>query len=67
MTAFKVEEIAVFTLENILYTFTDPLTGYAAVMACLFAIMDERGWRRLKKLPILLPAPLTAPLLIMVL
>lgn len=47
-----------FTLEDMLYTFADSLTGYAAVGICLFAVMDERGWRRLKKLPVLLLAPL---------
>lgn len=46
-------------LEDILYTFTDLLTGYAALTLCLFAVMDERGWQRLKKLPVLLFAPLT--------
>ncbi len=49
-----------FTLEDILYTFADSLTGYAAVVVCLFAVMDERGWQRLKKLPVLLLAPLLA-------
>ena len=49
-----------FTLEDILFTFTDTLTGFAALAACLFAIMDERNLRRLKKLPVLVLAPLAA-------
>lgn len=49
-----------FALEDILYTFADLFTGYAAMVVCLFAVMDERGWRRVKKLPILLLAPLLA-------
>ena len=49
-----------FTLEDILFVFTDTLTGFAALAACLFAIMDERNLRRLKKLPVLVLAPLAA-------
>lgn len=46
--------------ENMIYIFTDTLTGHAVLVMFLFAVMDERGWQRLKKLPALLLSPLTA-------
>lgn len=49
-----------FTWEDIFYLFEDTLTGHAAMTAFLFAVMDEQGWQRLKKLPALLFSPLAA-------
>ena len=47
-------------LEDILYLFLDTLGAHAVLVIFLFAVMDERGWQRLKKLPVLLISPLTA-------
>lgn len=52
-----------FTLEDYLTSFTGSLIGHAALAVCLFVIMDMRGWRMLKKLPLLLLSPLLATLL----
>ena len=52
-----------FTLEDYLTSFTGSLIGHAALAVYLFVIMDVRGWRTLKKLPLLLLSPLTATLL----
>lgn len=52
-----------FTLEDCLTQFTDFLVAHAALAAYLFVIMDVRGWRMLKKLPVLLLSPLSATLL----
>ncbi len=38
----------------------DSALAHAALAAYLFAVLDERSWRRLKKLPALLPSPLAA-------
>lgn len=44
--------------------FLDTLTGHLVLTAYLLAVTDERAvWRRLKKLPLLLPSPLIATLL----
>lgn len=52
-----------FTLEDYLIKFTDYLVAHAVLSVYLFVIMDVRGWRMLKKLPILLLSPLMATLL----
>lgn len=52
-----------FTLEDYLTSFTGSLIAHAALAVYLFVIMDVRGWRMLKKLPLLLLSPLTATLL----
>lgn len=52
-----------FTLEDYWAIFADFLGGHAALALYLFAIMDVRGWRMLKKLPALLLSPLLATLL----
>ncbi len=57
---FSEEVTAVSIWEGIIYIFADTLTGHAVLVMFLFAIMDERGWQRLKKLPSLLLSPLTA-------
>lgn len=50
--------------EFFLDTFWDTLTGHLVLAIYLLAVMDERAvWRRLKKLPLLLPSPLIATLL----
>lgn len=46
--------------EYILGLFQDTLVGHAAMAVFLFAVMDERRWQRLKKLPALLLSPLAA-------
>lgn len=38
----------------------DSALAHAALVAYLFAVLDERSWRQLKKLPALLPSPLAA-------
>lgn len=38
----------------------DSTLAHAVLAAYLFAILDERSWRQLKKLPALLPSPLVA-------
>ena len=52
-----------FTLVDYLTAFIGSLTAHAALAVYLFVIMDVRGWRMLKKLPVLLPSPLLASLL----
>lgn len=52
-----------FTLEDCLISFTGSLIAHIVLVVCLFVIMDVRGWRMLKKLPVLLLSPLTATLL----
>lgn len=54
---------AIPTLEDILYIFLDTLGAHAVLVIFLFAVMNERGWQRLKKLPALLLSPLTAAFL----
>ena len=46
--------------ENMISIFTDTLTCHVVLVLFLFAVMDERSCRRLKKLPALLPSPLAA-------
>ena len=46
------------TLGEIFTIFLDTLAGHAGLAVYLFAIMDERRWRQLKKLPALLLSPL---------
>ena len=48
------------TLGEIFTIFLDTLTGHAGLAVYLFAIMDERRWRQLKKLPALLLSPIAA-------
>ena len=48
------------TWEYISGLFQDTLVGHAAMAVFLFAVMDERRWQRLKKLPALLLSPLAA-------
>ncbi len=43
---------------DILLTFIDATLAHTVAAAYLFAVMDERSWRRLKKLPALLLSPL---------
>ena len=43
-----------FTLVDCLATYIDTTFAHALLVVYLFAIMDERSWRRLKKLPALL-------------
>lgn len=50
-------------LAEYLYAFMDPLTGHVALAFYLFTIMDERGARALKRLPVLLVSPALAALL----
>ena len=52
-----------FTLEDYLTAFIGSLTAHAALAIYLFVIMDVRGWRMLKRLPVLLFSPLLASLL----
>ena len=52
-----------FTLEDYLTSFTGSLIAHAALAVYLFVIMDVRGWRMLKKLPLLLLSPLASTLL----
>lgn len=52
-----------FTLKDYLTSLTGSLIAHAALAVYLFVIMDVRGWRMLKKLPLLLLSPLTATLL----
>lgn len=51
------------TWEDILYTFADTLAAHIGLAALLFAILDERDWRQLKKLPLLVLSPLLATVL----
>ena len=51
------------TLEDYLTSFTGSLIAHAALAVYLFVIMDVRGWRMLKKLPLLLLSPLASTLL----
>lgn len=50
-------------LEAYLSIFINTFFGHIALIIYLFAIMDERGWGRLKKLPALLPSPALTALL----
>ena len=52
-----------FTLEDYLTSFTGSLIAHAALAVYLFVIMDVRGWRMLKKLPLLLLSRLASTLL----
>ncbi len=49
--------------EDILYSLEDTLTGHAAWAFYLYAVMGERDWRQLKKLPFLLLSPLLTVLI----
>ena len=51
-------EIVVPTLVMLLVGYVDSTLAHAVVAAYLFAVLDERSWRRLKKLPALLLSPL---------
>ena len=51
------------TLEEYLTALIGSLTAHAALAVYLFMMMDARGWRILKKLPVLLLSPLAASLL----
>ena len=46
------------TLVMLLVGYVDSTLAHAVVAAYLFAVLDERSWRRLKKLPALLLSPL---------
>ena len=48
------------TSGEIFTIFLDTLAGHAGLAVYLFAIMDERRWRQLKKLPALLLSPIAA-------
>ncbi len=51
-------------LSDLLDNFWDTLMGHLVLVAFLLAVTDEHAvWRRLKKLPLLLPAPFIAVLL----
>ena len=47
-------------LEEVLDVFVDSLISHAALVVYLLVIMDERGWGRLSRLPVLLFSPLVA-------
>ncbi len=51
------------TWEDIFYLFEDTLIAHAALAVYLFAVMGERDWQQLKKLPGLLSSPLLIVLL----
>lgn len=52
------------SLSDFLDSFLDTLTGHLALTVYLLAVTEERAvWRRLKKMPLLLPSPLIAILL----
>lgn len=51
------------TLMMLLIGYVDSTLAHAVVAAYLFAVLDERNWRRLKKLPALLLSPLVNNLL----
>ena len=51
------------TLMMLLIGYVDSTLAHAVVAAYLFAVLDERSWRRLKKLPALLLSPLVNNLL----
>ncbi len=51
------------TLVMLLIGYVDSTLAHAVVAAYLFAVLDERNWRRLKKLPALLLSPLVNNLL----
>lgn len=52
------------SLSDLLASFLDTLTGHLALAVYLLAVTNERAvWRRLKKLPLLLPSPLISILL----
>lgn len=52
------------SLSDFLGSFLDTLTGHLALTVYLLAVTDERAvWKRLKKLPLLLPSPLISILL----
>ena len=51
------------TLMMLLIGYVDSTLAHAVVAAYLFAVLDERSWRRLKKLPVLLLSPLVNNLL----
>lgn len=46
--------------ENMMSIFTDTFTCHVILVLFLFAVLDEREWQRLKKLPALLLSPLAA-------
>ena len=47
------------TLVEYLRTYADTTLGHAMLVVYLFVVLEERGWRRVKKLPMLFLSPLT--------
>lgn len=47
------------TLVEYLRTYADTTLGHAMRVVYLFVVLEERGWRRVKKLPMLFLSPLT--------
>ena len=47
------------TLVEYLLTYADTTLGHAMLVVYLFVVLEERGWRRVKKLPMLFLSPLT--------
>lgn len=45
------------SLEDLIFTCADALTGYLAMGILLSAVLDERRWSIMKKVPVLLAAP----------
>lgn len=45
------------SLEDLIFTFADAMTGYLAMGILLSAVLDERRWSTIKKVPVLLLAP----------
>ena len=47
------------TLADYLFAYIDTTLGHAMLVVYLFVVLEERGWRRVKKLPMLFLSPLT--------
>lgn len=50
------------SLEDLIFTFADVMTGYLAMGILLSAVLDERRWSTLKKVPVLLLASVAVTL-----
>ena len=47
------------TLADYLFAYIDTTLGHTMLVVYLFIVLEERGWRRVKKLPMLFLSPLT--------
>ena len=47
------------TLADYLFAYIDTTLGHTMLVVYLFVVLEERGWRRVKKLPMLFLSPLT--------